>query len=170
MSAATPDGSAPDGRDAPPRHGSAGAGAVLDRLARSDRGRSRAFVREQLAAVDLDGRSVCVIVPDGTRSCPLPLLLDAVHGALHGRVRRLTVLVALGTHARDGRRRPSARPAAPAAGRFPGTTVLNHAWWDPTTFVDVGTIGADRIAELSGGHARRRPSTCGSTAPSSSTT
>ena len=25
-----------------------------------------AFVRDQLATVDLDGRSVCVIVPDGT--------------------------------------------------------------------------------------------------------
>ena len=58
-----------------------------------------AFVREQLAAQDLDGRSVCVVIPDGTRSCPLPLLLDAVHGALAGRVSRLTALVALGTHA-----------------------------------------------------------------------
>src|SRR3978361_2006283 len=58
-----------------------------------------AFVAEQLAAQDLDGRSVCVIIPDATRSCPLPLLLSAVHGALHGRVTRLTVLIALGTHA-----------------------------------------------------------------------
>ena len=41
-----------------------------------------AFVREQLAGADLDGRSVCVLVPDATRSCPLPLLLSAVHGAL----------------------------------------------------------------------------------------
>ena len=57
------------------------------------------FVREQLAGDDLDGRSVCVVVPDATRSCPLPLLVEAVHGALHGRVSRLTVLVALGTHA-----------------------------------------------------------------------
>ena len=38
----------------------------------------RAFVREQLDEADLDGRSVCVLVPDGTRSCPLPLLLSAV--------------------------------------------------------------------------------------------
>ncbi|MER5689583.1 hypothetical protein [Streptomyces sp. NPDC002205] len=38
----------------------------------------RAFGAEQLAAVDLDGKSVCVVVPDGTRSCPLPLLLSAV--------------------------------------------------------------------------------------------
>ena len=36
----------------------------------------RAFVRDQLADADLDGRSVCVIVPDATRSCPLPLLLE----------------------------------------------------------------------------------------------
>src|SRR4051794_14036286 len=61
-----------------------------------------AFVGEQLSAVDVDGRSVCVIVPDGTRSVPLPLLFRAIHGALHGRVSRLTVLVALGTHGAMG--------------------------------------------------------------------
>ena len=37
-----------------------------------------AAVADQLAAADLDGRSVCVLVPDGTRSCPVPLLLVAV--------------------------------------------------------------------------------------------
>src|SRR5262245_60082559 len=56
------------------------------------------FIGEQLSAAPLDGRSICVLVPDGTRSCPLPLLIAAVHNALHGRVSRLTVLVALGTH------------------------------------------------------------------------
>ena len=30
----------------------------------------RAFVREQLGRFDLDGASVCLLVPDGTRSCP----------------------------------------------------------------------------------------------------
>src|SRR4051812_12127016 len=59
----------------------------------------KGFIAEQLRGEDLTGRSVCVLVPDGTRSCPLPLLLSAVHGALHGRVSRLTVIVALGTHA-----------------------------------------------------------------------
>ena len=74
------------------------------------------FVRDQLAAVPLDGRSVCVIVPDGTRSCPLPLLLSAVRAALDGRVTRLTVLVALGTHAPMGAPRCS-RTSAPASER-----------------------------------------------------
>jgi lactate racemase len=114
----------------------------------------RAFILEQLGAADLDGRSVCVIVPDGTRSCPMPLLLQAVHQALAGRVTQLTVLVALGTHARMGEielaRHLGYEPGA-FTERYPGATVRNHEWWDPHTFASVGTIGADRIAELSEG-------------------
>jgi nickel-dependent lactate racemase len=118
----------------------------------------RAFVLEQLAAADVDGRSVCVIVPDGTRSCPMPLLLGAVHEALAGRVTRLTVLVALGTHARMGEAELSRHLGYPAGGfaeRYPGATVRNHEWWDPYSFASVGTIGADRIAELSEGRLRQ---------------
>jgi nickel-dependent lactate racemase len=119
----------------------------------------RSFIHEQLAAADLDGRSVCVLVPDGTRSCPVPLLFGAVHEALHGRVSRLTVLVALGTHARMGDA-ALARHLGYDLGaldeRYPGTTVLNHAWWDPDTFASVGTISADRLSELSEGRFRHQ--------------
>src|SRR4051794_28727546 len=59
----------------------------------------RDFVLRNLAGAGLAGRSVCVIVPDGTRSCPLPLLLDAIADALRGKATRITVLIALGTHA-----------------------------------------------------------------------
>ncbi|MYW05026.1 DUF2088 domain-containing protein [Streptomyces sp. SID3343] len=110
----------------------------------------RAFVAEQLANEDLDGRSVCLVVPDGTRSCPLPLLLAAVHEALYGRVSRLTVLVALGTHAPMGEAELAAHIPP-----LPGMTVLNHEWWKPSTFASVGTIGAERVAELSGGLLRQ---------------
>ena len=41
-----------------------------------------AFVREQLDAYPVDGRSVCILVPDGTRTVPLPLLIKAVHASL----------------------------------------------------------------------------------------
>lgn len=58
----------------------------------------RQFVHRCLEQAPLEGRSVCVVVPDSTRTCPLPLLLEAVHRSLHGRVSRLTVLIALGTH------------------------------------------------------------------------
>jgi nickel-dependent lactate racemase len=112
------------------------------------------FIGEQLAGLDADGRSVCVLVPDGTRVCPLPLLVGAVHRALHGRVSKLTVLIALGTHG-------AMSEAALAdhlgyAGRdlaeiYPGTEVRNHEWWKPETFADLGVIPAARIEELSDG-------------------
>jgi nickel-dependent lactate racemase len=103
-----------------------------------------AFIQEQLAGAGLDGRSVCVIVPDATRSCPLPLLLQAVHGALTGKVSRLTVLVALGTHAEMS-------PDELRTHLGGDYAVLNHEWWKEETFADLGTISADRIGEISGG-------------------
>ncbi len=113
-----------------------------------------AFVQDQLSAYAFDGRSVCVLVPDATRTCPLPLLMRAVHAALHGRVTKLTVLVALGTHAPMGEE-ALARHLGYEPGRlaetYPGTIVSNHEWWDPATFADLGTIPAVRVAELSGG-------------------
>ena len=115
------------------------------------------FVREQLSAYQFDGRSVCVLVPDATRTCPLPLLLRAVHGALHGRVSRLTVLIALGTHAAMSDEALAAHLGyvpGRLADFYPGTTVINHEWWKPETFVDLGTIPASRIAELSEGRMR----------------
>jgi nickel-dependent lactate racemase len=103
----------------------------------------RSFVLEALAGEDLDGRSVCVIVPDGTRSCPLPLLVGAVHEALSGRAARITVLIALGTHA------AMADPERHVGGPYPGVEVRNHEWWDPERLVSLGKIEAARVAELS---------------------
>lgn len=112
------------------------------------------FIAEQLEATDVDGKSVCIVVPDGTRTCPLPMLVAAVHGALHGRATRMTTLIALGTHQPMGEE-ALARHLGYEAGRleetYPGMTVINHEWWDPATFADLGTIPASRLAELSEG-------------------
>jgi nickel-dependent lactate racemase len=118
-----------------------GPGATLDDTAVRD------YVLRTLAAEDLDGRSVCLIVPDGTRSCPLPMLLSAVHEALHGRASEVTVLVALGTHApmTDDQLR------AHLGGPYEGFTVRNHEWWKPSALTSIGAIPAARVAELSEG-------------------
>jgi nickel-dependent lactate racemase len=129
-----------------------GPGLVLDDI-EVDR-----FIRDRLDGLDVDGRSVCLVIPDGTRSCPLPLLLHAVHGALAGRVSRLTAVVALGTHAAMDEHRLAAHLGCPAGerqNRYPGMTVVNHEWWDPRTFVSLGTVSGERIAELSGGRLTR---------------
>lgn len=129
-----------------------GAGEVLDP------GRIEEFIARALAADDYDGRSVCVLVPDATRSCPLPLLLRAVHRALHGRVGRLTVMVALGTHAAMGEDALAAHlgyPAGRAAEVYPDTEIRNHEWWEPGRLTSIGRIGADTVRALSEGRLAR---------------
>ena len=128
--------------------------AIAARVGGADRvlsaGEVGSFVAEQLAGLDVDGRSVCVLVPDGTRVCPLPLLIGAVHRALHGRVSRMTVLIALGTHGAMS----AAALEAHLGGVYPGVEVRNHEWWDPAAFAHLGTIPSARIEELSEGRMR----------------
>ena len=103
------------------------------------------FVRSALESVDLDGRSLCVVIPDATRRCPVARLLQTVERAVAHRVRSCTTVIALGTHApmSDG-----AITSMVGATRFP---VVNHQWWSDDTFVPVGTLSADTVSELSEG-------------------
>lgn len=104
-----------------------------------------AFVTEQLARLDLEGRSVCLVIPDATRSCPLPLLLGAIHSAVAPRARSVMAVVALGTHA------PLEEQALRDLVGTPGLEVRNHEWWEPSTFAEVGTLDADTVRSLSDG-------------------
>ena len=114
----------------------------------------RRFIAEQLAATDLDDKSVCLVIPDGTRSSPLPLLLRCVHQALAGRATRVTAVVALGTHVAMTEEALAKHLGYAEDGleaTYPGMTVINHEWEKPETFVTLGTISAERVSELSGG-------------------
>ena len=104
-----------------------------------------AFVEAQFAALDLDGRSLCLVIPDATRNCPLPLLLGAIVRAVEGRVRSLQAVVALGTHA------AMTEAAMQAMVGVDGLAVVNHEWWDDETFVPLGTLSAEDVGRLSGG-------------------
>src|SRR4051794_17771219 len=80
------------------------------------------FVRSSLEEDGYTGKKVCVLVPDATRSCPLPALLDGVYAALHGRVAELTFMVALGTHPAMDEERLGAllgHPPGRSAERYP---------------------------------------------------
>jgi len=56
------------------------------------------ITEEALAALPVDGRRVLVLIPDGTRTMPMPLVFEAIERALDRRVKALDFLVALGTH------------------------------------------------------------------------
>ncbi|WP_228488911.1 lactate racemase domain-containing protein [Raineyella fluvialis] len=112
------------------------------------------FVFEAISALDVDGKDVCLIVPDGTRTCPLPMLLKPAHRALQGRVKSMKAVIALGTHqAMDEKhiaRFFGFRPGH-ADEVYPGLEILNHEHHDPTQIVNLGTVPAERVTELSGG-------------------
>jgi len=115
------------------------------------------FVHEACASMAVDGKRVLFIIPDGTRSMPMPLMFRALHEALHGRVAQMDYLIALGTH----------RPMSDAAiykhlgltdeerhGRYTDVGIFNHAWQDPGTLKQIGTISEEEIGEISGGRMR----------------
>src|ERR671927_1117019 len=49
-------------------------------------------------ALPIDGKRVLVLIPDGTRHAPIPLLFRLLYEELGGRVAKLDYLIALGTH------------------------------------------------------------------------
>jgi nickel-dependent lactate racemase len=106
------------------------------------------------ARADVAGKRVLVIIPDSTRTAPNGQLFRLFHEALWGKVAALDYLVALGTHmpmSDDALNRLLSITAAERATQFAGVRIFNHAWDDPAALVQLGTIGADEIAQLTGG-------------------
>lgn len=115
-----------------------------------------------LGALDLPGRRVLVIIPDATRTAPVPLLVRLLGELAGPRAAALDYLVALGTHpamddaalsrlvgqaVRDGRFERAVRAGLPPA----HSRVMNHRWDDPATFAALGAIPAAEVRELSAG-------------------
>ena len=115
-------------------------GGVGERLSNDE---VTAFVTRALARADLDDKRVCLVVPDGTRTCPLPLLMRAAQSALEGRAKEVTVVVALGTHqgmSDDHLARHMGYSTGPAEETYPGWNIINHESWLPETFTTLGSM------------------------------
>ncbi len=116
----------------------------------------RAVVREGLARMPLDGKRVLVLIPDGTRTMPMPLLFDLLEEAAAPRTRALDFLVALGTHPPMSDAQLSKLVGRTVTdGRAGDRHIFNHHWDDPATFTTLGTIPAHEIEELTGGRMSR---------------
>jgi nickel-dependent lactate racemase len=112
------------------------------------------ILAQALGPLALDGRRVLVIIPDGTRSAPMPLLYRLLQERLGPRVARLDFLIALGTHppmAEEAVARLLGAPAAERDARYPNSAVLSHRWELPETFATIGTIRSAEAAALTGG-------------------
>lgn len=112
----------------------------------------RGIVHEALEALRPDGKRLLFIIPDGTRTMPMPQMFALLRDALAGRAAAMDFLVALGTHQPMSDAALTKHLGVPVVDGVAGTSrVFNHAWSDPATFRTIGTITADEIHALSGG-------------------
>lgn len=110
----------------------------------------REKLSEALAKLKLDGKRVLAIVPDNTRTLPMPAAFETIAEVCAPQTRTLSFLVALGTHPPLTEVELS-RHFGPRFRSFPGVQVLQHRWDDPTTLAQVGIISREEMAEISGG-------------------
>ncbi len=112
------------------------------------------LVHAALTDWHLTGRRVLVIIPDGTRTAPIPQLFRLICRELQGKAAALDFLIALGTH-----RPMTSEQINHLVGvtpdewqtTFTDVHIYNHDWAAPETFVTLGTISADEVGEISAG-------------------
>ncbi|HKP11752.1 MAG TPA: lactate racemase domain-containing protein [Blastocatellia bacterium] len=114
----------------------------------------RELMRQALAAARLDGKRVLILIPDRTRTAPLPRMFRLFHELLGGRVAALDYLIALGTHqpmSDAAINQLVGVTAQERATKYAGVNLFNHRWDEPETFATLGRISAAEVAELTGG-------------------
>jgi nickel-dependent lactate racemase len=102
----------------------------------------------------LDGKRVLVIIPDGTRTAPIPQMFHLLYEQIGQRVVRLDYLIALGTH------QPMSDEAisklvgvsdTERAEKYPNVQIFNHHWADPDTLKTIGAISRQEASDLTHG-------------------
>jgi len=113
-----------------------------------------ALANEAFEREDLDGKRVIVLIPDTTRTAPVPLFFRMFTDLLLPRVSKLDFLIALGTHPVMSQERILKHLGVSAeewGRRYGSVDVYNHRWDDPETLALLGTIPASEIAEITEG-------------------
>ncbi len=112
----------------------------------------RQVMSDGLARLAVDGKRLLVIIPDGTRTMPMPLMFSLLGELLQPRVADLDYLVALGTHPAMSDAQLSRLVGQTVVnGRVGQTRIFNHRWDHADSLVTLGTIPAGEISELTGG-------------------
>lgn len=118
------------------------------------------FARE-LPPAEFTGQRVLVVIPDATRTAPLPLLFSALYDRIGAAAKQVDVLVALGTHPpmpeaaiakmlgmSDADRTPTSLTrsvsecggASRVGGKYANVGLFNHEWDNPARLTTIGTL------------------------------
>ncbi len=98
------------------------------------------------------GAKVLALIPDHTRTIPLPALFPLIVDALRD-TRRLDFMIALGTHlpmSDDAIQQMLGITAEERATTYKDIGLLNHDWQNADALVQIGTITQDQVKALAG--------------------
>ena len=113
-----------------------------------------AVVGETFTQKNVEGKRVLCIIPDSTRSMPMPEMFRALHKALSGRAAQFDILVALGTHQPmpdEALNKLLGITDADRKGRYSDVGIYNHEWKNRDALCVAGAFSADEVSEISGG-------------------
>ena len=105
----------------------------------------------RLPVEDFAGRRVLVVVPDSTRTAPLPLLFGALHRKIGPVAAAVDVIVALGTHPAMESSEIAAMLGIEQIDGGDSIGLFNHEWDHPGRLKRIGTLTAADTAEISEG-------------------
>lgn len=112
----------------------------------------RQIIAHAAAGLGVTGKRVLTIIPDGTRTMPMPLMFQLLQAEIGTRAAACDYLVALGTHPRMNEAQLTRLIGCPVIDGVCGQAhVFNHRWDLPGTFADLGTIPASEVETASGG-------------------
>jgi nickel-dependent lactate racemase len=128
-----------------------GKGSTQTTLSEDDVRHILAQTCEQLP---VNGRRVLVLIPDSTRTAPIPLMFRLLYEQLGKRVERLDYLIALGTHAPMSQEHIESLLGVDAREhelRYPNVHIFNHEWDNPEILQTIGTISRSDANRLTDG-------------------
>ncbi|MBE0557581.1 MAG: DUF2088 domain-containing protein, partial [Proteobacteria bacterium] len=119
----------------------------------------RDIVEAGTSAALYENRRVLVLTPDGTRTCPLPMMVRILAEVVGVRAARLDFMVALGTHRVMTEAQILALYGVSTGDRrelFSRSAFSCHRWDLPETFRSIGELTKEDVAEVSGGLLKER--------------
>jgi len=112
----------------------------------------RQIVAQAAAELQVTGKRVLTIIPDGTRTMPMPLMFQLFEDEIGMRAAACDYLIALGTHPFMSEAHLTRLLGRSVVNGVCGKArVFNHRWDLSETFADLGTIPAEEVRKASGG-------------------
>ncbi|MEW4489312.1 lactate racemase domain-containing protein [Thalassoglobus sp. JC818] len=114
----------------------------------------RSWFESELPIEDFSGKKVLLIVPDATRTAPMPLLFDCVHSKLSPHASRMDVIFALGTHQPMPETQMMSLLGMTAEDRstkYRDVKLMNHHWDRDDALSTIGELSPEETEKISDG-------------------